>query len=811
MKDLNHLFGRIPIRTKLLILTLGIGTIPLVSFFVLTFLMGFYELKTLALQNLETEALAMREQALAYFQSHQQDVVSLARSPEVSALVRAQGAPGEDKARAASEAHLKWIAENNPAYFQLRYIDAEGNERVRVDRRDGVTVVTSPDKLQNKRHRYYFRDSIGLAPGQVYVSPMDYNVEHGRVEMPKLPVFRYATPIHLDGTLRGIFIINVFGRSVIDTLNASRALSFERLDLLDQKGRVIVTGHEEAGRLVLSLNLERTAADPPVPLSPNAELGADWFLIPWGEFFVELPILTAADQPDSQWWLILKGDRSRFLEPIRNFALFSLAVLAVCGLAAVLVGLLAARHFYGSLLRLKAGARKVAEGNYPVDIALNTNDELEDLAKDFTMMAGALESREKELQLHQRELETLVRQRTAQIALEKEKLERVVEGVGAGLVLFDRGTRMVWFNEFFARTIGPDTLNLGDTCCDVMSGRCRLCSGHGPETENCSIRKVFTGEPVELPLVEISGQDGERRTFLDKVAPIRDEEGRVVYALHILFDVTDKQRMEEREQAMQQQLARAEKLATLGRFTSGIAHEIGNPLGIISANAQAIQENLPEGSIPWRQLELIVSEIHRLSRITRDLNTFGKPSEPDRMPHDPRDIISGLRRLIGTQAKAHQVRVKTRIDPCGGTIHVDSQQVQQVLLNLVVNAFEAMPDGGILTLTATPRSNGSDPPHLAYTVSDTGVGIPEENLETIFDPFFTTKPGGTGFGLSLAHTMITRNGGQITVASTPGHGSTFTIVFPLLSELPAGSGADSHPLPRSAGESSAPDGERAES
>ncbi|MEE8435814.1 MAG: ATP-binding protein, partial [bacterium] len=113
-----------------------------------------------------------------------------------------------------------------------------------------------------------------------------------------------------------------------------------------------------------------------------------------------------------------------------------------------------------------------------------------------------------------------------------------------------------------------------------------------------------------------------------------------------------------------------------------------------------------------------------------------------------------------------------------GTIRVDAQQVQQVILNLVVNAFEAMPEGGKLKLEVRPESNGDGETRLLFSVSDTGPGIAAEHLETIFDPFYTTKPQGTGFGLSLANTIVTQNGGGIVVSSTVGVGSTFTISFP---------------------------------
>ena len=181
----------------------------------------------------------------------------------------------------------------------------------------------------------------------------------------------------------------------------------------------------------------------------------------------------------------------------------------------------------------------------------------------------------------------------------------------------------------------------------------------------------------------------------------------------------------------------------------------------------------------WCRARPVVSEIRRLSKITKDLNTFGKPSPPVLLSHQPEDLIVGLKRLIHTEALANQVKVTTRCADCPGTIQVDAQQVQQVILNLVVNAFEAMPQGGELLLEVRPDLFQQNSPRMFFSVTDTGCGIPEEHLETIFDPFFTTKTQGTGFGLALANTTVTQNEGEITVASVLGEGSTFTLSFPL--------------------------------
>ena len=781
MKDLNHLFGRIPIRTKLLILTLGLASIPLLFFFVLTFWLGFSELKTLSLTNLEREAITIRDQSTTFFKKIERDLRLLSRSPMLHQYIRRRGGPGGAEARRHLERYLVLLAQANPAYHQLRYIDKTGQERLRVDRANEGVKITPPAALQNKSHRYYFREAMALRPGQTYVSPMDYNVEHGQFEKPKLPVFRYAEQVTINSEMEGIFVINVFGQTVLDLLRtkAGPVRGYESLSLWDERGRVIVTGGKDAGALNLSLNLDAQRVPPEGVLNRLLSMDSGWLSAAGGEFFVRLPVNPLAEGSGNTWTLVLEASGPSIIMPFYRFGYYSLAFMLLCTFGAIVAGLLSARHFYRPLLQLTNGVKRVARSDFSVDIAIDTNDELEDLAADFTMMAHSLEAREKEIRTHQRELESLVEKRTFQIALEKEKLERVVEGVGAGLVLFGENFKLVWCNEYFAKLIGPSHISLGDRCCRLFSQKLGYCVGREQRQNECAVEQVFTGRQVELPLREIEYPDGQIRAFLDRISPIRDGEGKVIYALHILYDVTEKQEMEKREQKLHQQLMRAETLATLGRFTAGIAHEIGNPLGIMFTNAQAMQEELEEESVQWRQMELILSEIQRLSGITKNLNTFAKPSPPDLLSHNPADILAGLKRLIDKEGAAHNVRVMTSIEPHRGVIRVDAQQLQQVILNLIVNAFEAMPNGGELRLGIRQEDTPESGTRLLFTLADSGIGIPEENLETIFDPFYTTKPRGTGFGLALAYTMVNQANGSLTVASTLGEGSVFTIAFPL--------------------------------
>lgn len=782
MKDLNHLFGRIPIRIKLLILTTGLATVPVISYFLFSALVGFNEMRQISVNSLQNEARTIGYQVDDFLHNLDRYLQHLSHSPFLREFIVNQGTTEADHYREQVEQQLKQLMSVHPFYYQLRFINAEGMEVIRAENKNGKIHITPIPELQNKRHRYYFQETMKLAPGQVYVSPMDFNIEHHVVELPKLPVFRYGTPVDLDGTRQGIFVINIFGRSLVDVLKGMPALSYQQLSLVDKAGRMVASGTQKRDVFDLFLDVRQ---DPDkrirdllsLPHPPGNRLKTSV-----RDLMVLYPIVTTSDNGHDHWNLVLTGNRDKIIQPFITFGGYSLVILVVCILLSIGFGLLTTRHFYRPILRLREGARRVTEGDYHVEVPISTNDELEDLANDFSRMTSTLESRDRQIQRHHSELEHLIEQRTREIVLEKEKLERVVEGVGAGLVLIDRRYQIVWCNEYFIRKLHGINLPSMINCCELLGSELGICP-NGNNALNCpELERVFASEVVERSSHEILCRDGERRTYMGRVSPIRDESGEIIFALFILYDITEKELIERRERELQQQLERAEKLTTLGRFTAGIAHEVGNPLGAIGITAQAVQEEFSEDSPQWQQLALIVSEIQRLSKITRDLNALGKPSPPELMPHDPDDILTGLQLLIEGEAKAKGIKLEIHNHPCPGTIHVDAQQIQQVLLNLVVNAFESMQKGGSLKLECKPDLSVPEEPRTLFSVADSGEGIPAEKLETIFEPFYTTKTQGTGFGLTLAHNLVSQNHGSLSVESATGEGSTFFLRFPLKTE-----------------------------
>jgi signal transduction histidine kinase len=228
----------------------------------------------------------------------------------------------------------------------------------------------------------------------------------------------------------------------------------------------------------------------------------------------------------------------------------------------------------------------------------------------------------------------------------------------------------------------------------------------------------------------------------------------------------------------QDRVLKGAKLALVGTLTAGIAHEINNPINNISMTTEALMEGLHSFSDEdkWRHLQDIYFETERMSEIVKSLLDFTRKDKLDTVLIDLRDLLQSTIRLVQNEMRVHDVSVTTEIAPDLPRVRGTANQFRQVFLNLLLNAVQAMPGGGTISVHAT--LHGSE--RVRIDVRDSGIGIPAELLPRIFDPFFTTKePGkGTGLGLSISFSIVKKFGGDIQVTSERGRGTTFHVFLP---------------------------------
>jgi len=262
------------------------------------------------------------------------------------------------------------------------------------------------------------------------------------------------------------------------------------------------------------------------------------------------------------------------------------------------------------------------------------------------------------------------------------------------------------------------------------------------------------------------------KTFRNVTCPYYSPTGEITGSIHIARDIT-----EEKEREMG--LIMTERLASLGQMASGIAHEINNPLESVMICAEMLLLRVAKDNYDHAQFEkylkIIDEEVLRCRDITSSMLSFSRQTAAEKQDIDIHLLIDKAIDLVGYQGRLKNVRVLKHF---GGDLHVrgNEGELRQVFLVLIINALDAMANKGTLTVDTGAQDGG-----IWVRISDTGPGIPPENIQKIFQPFYTTKinTGGTGLGLSIAHRILANHQGTIGISSEPGQGAAFTITLPL--------------------------------
>jgi PAS domain S-box-containing protein len=419
----------------------------------------------------------------------------------------------------------------------------------------------------------------------------------------------------------------------------------------------------------------------------------------------------------------------------QSLGLAALALPAAWGLAMAVAAVL-----LRPVRRLAQEVDRLRRGEFELSLVPVRRDEVGELAA--------------QLQLLSRELQS-DRVRTLS---ERAQLQHVVEILEDGAVFFTPDSRILFFNRAAAALLGqPAGAAVGRRLADVLAEAHPLRRLLDPAFAE---RRDLRGATATVTV------DGRPRELLVSAFFVSDARA-VTGAVVLLRDL-------ESLRTLQSLISYSAKLAALGRLTSGVAHEVKNPLNAMMIHLELLKEQIERAPATARHsLDVIAAEIRRLDRVVQDFLSFIRPRELDLKPVDVGAVLTAVATLLEAEWKAAGVRFVLSLDPAGPTVMADEELLRQAFLNIVLNACQAMPRGGAVTLGTAARPDG-----LTVTVRDEGVGIPPDALEQVFKLYFTTKPAGSGIGLSLVFRIVQMHDGTVSVASEPGRGTVVTVELP---------------------------------
>jgi signal transduction histidine kinase len=304
------------------------------------------------------------------------------------------------------------------------------------------------------------------------------------------------------------------------------------------------------------------------------------------------------------------------------------------------------------------------------------------------------------------------------------------------------------------------------------------------EAQAISLRMNQLGAQVAVPITS--------KGKLIGIVNLGHREGKEIYSnedLELLLTLANQAaiaienaRLYQNLKQSQDTLRRADRLSSLGLLTAGLAHEIRNPLVAIRTFTQLLPERYDDAEFREGFQGLALKEVDRICGLITDLLSFARPSKPNVAPEDMSDVVDGIARILESQAKEKGVEIARDFAANLPKVWIDREQMKQVFMNLILNAIQAMKDGGsiiVATRLYSRDQGGETAQFVQVEIRDSGIGISEDNLEHIFDPFFTNKDEGSGLGLSISHQIVQEHGGYITVQSKLGTGTAFFVNLPI--------------------------------
>ena len=453
----------------------------------------------------------------------------------------------------------------------------------------------------------------------------------------------------------------------------------------------------------------------------------------------------------------------RIQKTISHFTMILVAIAGFVLLVAIGLAAIVSWMVTKPVRSLIKAARKIRDGDFGYQVAATTQDEIGELVGSFNQMSEDLLKQHKVLENRNRR----IRMAREQATWERDKLRAIIDSMVEGVIFVDDNGRISLCNESAERFWGVDVSEklLGKTVEECSSMELHSVLG-----------KILKQARQKLDFVTAHTLDLRDGRCLISYSTVHGEDGRYLGLVFLSLDISERVALEQEQKQLRDQLFQQEKMVLIGQIAASVAHELNTPLATILLRAQLIEQQAEEDS-DLSDLKVLEGEARRCRRIIDSLLGFSRRSEGVISRTDLNSLIQESLSLVENDLALKGIKLETDYAENGTTVCVDSNQIQQVLLNLVANAADAMPDGGHLRIATRLESDRSS---VEIQVTDSGCGMGEGVLNRVFDPFFTTKERGkgTGLGLAICQRIAEEYEGEIKIQSQPGQGTTVFVRLP---------------------------------
>ena len=743
-----------------------------------------------------------------YFSGISKDLLSISRHINVSELARSVNSSNDIQISEQQNMVTKlfeFFSQVHKTYKQIQFIDRFGHEHVRVNYSDNTTHVTPLSQLKDKSKKHYFKETINMTSGSVYISQLELNIENESTEPPYNHVIRFAAPVFADGKQAGIVVFKIIAcadnpfisHKIIDDKTEENYILTDQngfylhhpdntkeggtVEPLNSLHRNIREDYPEVAEQILSGNKGalHLASGKVIVYEPFFPTDTDkywiiikqvqgvdypvsasgWFAAATKAINTGLAISKAADAETSAYMSRMRSNAKRSLQI--NLIIFAFVILAL-----LLFIRWSRMRILNPIQKLTRITQRIAEGDYSLKAEVGSRDEIGLLTSNFNTMAEGLTT------------EIAVRRHTEELLRRSEENYRqLIEAAQDAIICIDeKGIIFLW-NESAEKIFGYSKYEIiGQPLTTIVPEKYQTAYQEGFNLFSTSDKNTISDKPVEVSGITKAGVIIPTELSVSSYKAENEQ----LALIGIVRDLTERKRIEDI-------LLRSEKLKSMGMITSGIAHEFNNILAIVKGFATQIKKKCGNDEKLEKRVDTIIKATNDGVEIVRRMREYTN-LELDNANFVPTDMRLLIKQSIGFtmprwQNIANANGIHYKIDTDGFSkelcIMCNQSELREVLVNIINNALDAMPGGGSLSFHTWAEEKT-----LFVTISDTGMGMGKTVQRNVFDPFFTTKIGvGTGLGMSTAYGIVVRHGGEIEVESEEGKGSRFTIRLPLSNEI----------------------------
>ena len=756
--NLNKLFPRLKIRAKLGIAFAVLAVLPLAVTAFLTVRQTVGYLRSLANETLAHDVSIAHARVGRAIERTQRDIDYLTSDILGPALVERAARP-DGTVRDGLDADVSRFLMHAPTLIRVRLISDQGRVLLSQPVAYGEHAV---DANATGGLLYALR-AESLGEGERLLMPVELRGDtDDDSEADPLPAIALLMAVRgPDGRFLGAVVGEAYAMALFAGIEEGSPNMPSTTGLVDPEGRLLF--HSERKSDWTSLLGERlidefSARDAEIILA-----GGRRTFETEDERIASVTAVGLGDAGFGQLVLYRVMPVAVLYSPVRTFNNWVLVTGAVIVLVVLLLAFVAARQLTKPIYRLKSGFARLARGEEPVRLDVETNDELEDLASEFFDMASALHG-------HRRRLEELVEERTRAFRQTHAELSDILAYSADAIIGLDEEDRVRVWNRGAEQLFGFEETEVMNRPLDSVLIPDEL--RESPEAEYLRAEIAARGSVVGLRTRRLN-RDGELIPVSLTQTQIADADGRPHGTSMILRDARMQERMEE-------QLRRSERLAAVSVMAAGLAHEVNNPLAIVLNRIECMEEELRDGadaSVLAADVEVLREHTLRLQSVTRDLLRFAREYDEDPHPVDLAEVCSRVCRLLDRTLAARGMSLEVSADSVLPTVTGSEPALETVIMNLMLNAADAMPEGGSINIR-TRLASGEHA--VEMIVEDSGAGIPAGLREKVFEPFFTTKDkqNGLGLGLALCRSIVERHEGRIWVEEGEDAGCRFVVSIP---------------------------------